>query len=115
MPEARKASHGHYAKRPQKRLGDADWAALDALVGGLQDAFAGFTPADHPGKVDLAVLPAAHEQALAAVGRPAPGEDGDAFAGISGEGLAAFFDELKLAAGASLAGRFDEYPAFFTG
>ena len=113
LPEARKASHGHHAKRPQKRLGDADWAALDALVGGLQDAFAGFTPSDHPGMVDLAVLPAAHEQALTAVGRPAPGEDGDAFAGISGEGLAAFFDELKQAAGASLAGRFDRISRLF--
>ena len=115
LPAARAASHGHHAKRPQKRLGDADWAALDALVGGLQDAFAGFTPADHPGMVDLATLPVLHEQALTAVGRPAAGEDGDAFAGISGEGLAAFFDELKQAAGASLAGRFDEYPPFFDG
>ena len=86
LPEARKASHGHHAKRPQKRLGDPDWAALDALVGGLQDAFAGFTPADHPGKVDLAVLPAAHEQALAAVGRPAAGRGWRRFRRYLGRG-----------------------------
>ncbi len=98
LPGARTASHGRHAKRPQKRLGDADWAALDALVGGLQDAFAGFTPGGHRGTVDLAALPVLHEQVLTAVGSPAAGEEGGAFAGISGEALAAFFDELKAAA-----------------
>ncbi|MCP8938822.1 double-strand break repair protein AddB [Alsobacter sp. SYSU M60028] len=112
LPVAREESGGRHAPRPRRRLGDADWNALDAWLGRLEAAFSGFTPAALAGCGDLVTLPAAHESVLAALGEPGPDDEGDAFSGPDGEGLAALFDELREASGESVPGRLGDYPAF---
>ncbi len=113
MPGARAICAGRRARRPQARLGAADWAAATAVVDALTRAFAGFSRQGRGGSLDLTALALAHEAAFAAVATPAPGEAGGPFEGPAGEALAGLFDTAREQPAATLTGTFADYPSFF--
>lgn len=113
IPGARAICSGRRARRPQARLGAADWNAASAVVEALSRAFAGFSRQDRGGTLDLMALAVAHEAAFAALAAPGPGEAGAPFDGPAGEALAGLFDTAREQPAASLTGTFADYPSFF--
>lgn len=101
---------GRHAKRPQRRLGEKDWAALDRLLQAVDDAFAAF-PQARGADIDLVDAVLALEPVIAALGR-GPEADDDVFATPSGQSLATLFDDLREGTASGLAGRLADVPAF---
>ncbi len=113
---ARRADAVRRKPRPERRLSEADWDLAGALLDRLEVAFRGFTADDvDEDALDLSQTAALHRQAVEAL--LAPAEEAEARAGDddgSAETLAALFDELALSDIGGIAGRFSDYPAFFT-
>jgi len=117
---ARRAESDRRAPRPRKRLTEDDWNLADALLERLGIAFDSFTPSVHgEGQLDLMALVEHHrrtvELLLAGPEDDAEAQDDDS----SKESLAALFDDLEHSdireeEGHPLAGRFVDYPTFFT-
>ncbi|HEV2564622.1 MAG TPA: double-strand break repair protein AddB [Microvirga sp.] len=117
---SRRAENDHRTPRPRKRLTEADWDLADNLLQRLGVAFDTFTPAAHgEGQLDLMALVEDHRRAVELLWTgpdEAPDEQDD---DGSREALAALFDDLehsdiRAEEGHPLAGRFVDYPTFFT-
>jgi ATP-dependent helicase/nuclease subunit B len=99
---------------PRRRLGEHDWAAVDAVLAKLAAIIEAFAR-DPGGDVVLPALAPRHEAALLDAAAPAAGEDDLLATDPGGEALTALFDELRDAPASRITGRASEYPAFFTG
>lgn len=109
-------SKRRYKSRSFLRLTDADWELAETLIQRLQDAFSNFQKPDFQsigqGQQDLMLLFAKHYQCLQTLSRPSEHES--LALDPSFETLESLFDELSLIDQASINGRFEDYPAFFT-
>jgi len=116
--DARRHGKDHRTPRPRARLTEEDWDLADTLLQRLGFAFQTFTPAAHgEERIDLMALVERHRRAFELLcARP---EDEESEDEPSLEPLAALFDDLENSdireeEGHPLAGRFVDYPAFFT-
>ncbi|WP_371826821.1 double-strand break repair protein AddB [Microvirga sp. VF16] len=116
---SRRTEDDRRAPRPRKRLTETDWNLADELLQRLGVAFNTFTPAVHgEGKLDLMSLVEDHRRAVEALWA-GPDDEEIEDADSSREALAALFDDLEHSdireeEGHPLAGRFVDYPTFFT-
>lgn len=108
----RRAEPDFRAPRPEKRLTAADWDLADELLQRLEAAFQGLT-ALREDTTDLMALPAEHRRTVEILCTLPDGEMPGSDDG-SGEALAGLFDDLMLSETEGIAGRFGDYPAFFT-
>ncbi len=106
--------------RPRRRLTPEDWEAADALLVRLAVAFRDFAADEDDAPDDLIAIAQRH-RATCDLLMAGPEEDGQEDAAEE-EGepdasvavLDALFDDMELAQPGLLAGRFSDYPAFFT-
>ncbi|HEY8382254.1 MAG TPA: double-strand break repair protein AddB [Microvirga sp.] len=115
----RRTGSDRHTPRPARRLTAEDWDLAAALVERLIDSFQAFS-AETVGeaRVDLLALAQTHRHVVEALAR---GEDGEPPGDEDGSGEALFtlFDDLAVSGMADggrggIAGRFVDYPAFFT-
>jgi len=115
----RRAENNMRAPRPLRRLTEADWDLADDLLRRLGAAFETFTPAvNGEGKLDLMALVEHHRRAVEWLWT-GPDDEQEQDDEASKEALAALFDDLehsdiRAEEGHPLAGRFVDYPTFFT-
>lgn len=116
---SRRTEDDRRTPRPRKRLTEADWDLADELLQRLGVAFNTFTSAVHgEGKLDLMSLVEDHRRTVEALWAGSDDEEIED-ADSSREALAALFDDLehsdiRAEEGHPLAGRFVDYPTFFT-
>ncbi|TGD95684.1 double-strand break repair protein AddB [Methylobacterium nonmethylotrophicum] len=98
--------------RPRRRLAPEDWEAADELLLRLTVAFQNFSADEDDAPGDLIAIARNHRAAcdLLMEGPEEDEAEGDASVGV----LDALFDDMELAEPGLLAGRFSDYPAFFT-
>ncbi|MBM6594668.1 double-strand break repair protein AddB [Microvirga pudoricolor] len=114
----RRADADFRTPRPVKRLTEADWDLADEALQRLAVTFQAFTPDAHgEGALDLMSLTSEHRKAFDYL--TALPDDEDETPDESQEALSALFDDLETSEirqeeGQPIAGRFGDYPAFFT-
>ena len=114
----RRAEQNHRTPRPRARLTEADWDLADTVLQRVDLAFRTFTPAAHgEERIDLMALVEHHRRAFDLLCTAAEDEESENEPSL--EPLAALFDDLENSdireeEGHPLAGRFVDYPAFFT-
>ncbi|AWB20100.1 double-strand break repair protein AddB [Methylobacterium currus] len=103
--------------RPRRRLTPEDWDAADALLLRLSVAFQDFFADEDDAPGDLIVIARAHRATcdllMAGPETEEPEADEDEVDTSVGV-LDALFDDMELAEPGLLAGRFSDYPSFFT-
>ncbi|PIK69395.1 double-strand break repair protein AddB, partial [Methylobacterium frigidaeris] len=98
--------------RPRQRLTPEDWEAADELLLRLSVAFRDFFADEDDAPDDLIAIARTHRATcdLLMEGPEEDAEEPDASVAV----LDALFDDMELAEPGLLAGRFSDYPAFFT-
>ncbi|MGX7707033.1 double-strand break repair protein AddB [Methylobacterium sp. Gmos1] len=99
--------------RPRRRLTPEDWEAADALLLRLSVAFRDFCADEDDAPDDLIAIARRH-RATCDLLMEGPEDEGIEEADASVTVLDALFDDMELAEPGLLAGRFSDYPAFFT-
>ncbi|KMO10343.1 double-strand break repair protein AddB [Methylobacterium platani] len=102
--------------RPRRRLGAEEWDAAEDLLLRLSVAFRDFVADEDDAPDDLIAVAKRHRAAcdLLMAGAEEDEPDADAEPDASVAVLDALFDDMELAEPGLLAGRFSDYPAFFT-
>lgn len=99
--------------RAERRLKEIDWELAAQVLDRLEIAFSEFPGPDGAGACDLVAVALGHRlacEALIAGPEDAPPPESDGSLAC----LDALFDDLEMAEPGGMAGRFDDYPGFFT-
>ncbi|AWN46795.1 double-strand break repair protein AddB [Methylobacterium terrae] len=111
-----RAEERRHDPRPRRRLTPEEWGAADELLLRLSVAFRDFSADEDDAADDLIAIARRHRAACDFLmegpeeDEDEPGPEVDASVAV----LDALFDDMELAEPGLLAGRFSDYPAFFT-